>query len=161
MNRKKTIKISVLAISAFFIVVAVLIVCSAGEQKTKNEKITAEQDTSSQKDVMEKYNYTGSKYRSPFSASAGAAAVFSEESGEKTVKMTISVDSLKVSGSFSDKKGEYAILTTGTGEYYVVKNGRLYDRDGIQQPDIAAVIKKGKVLLIGKDSKVFEFTIPE
>jgi Tfp pilus assembly protein PilP len=109
-------------------------------KKIKDEKIEMPKEFE-----QERHEYQGGRYRSPFSESAVSVAPATEaESMDFKAALKISSpENLKVTGFFADKAGEYVILT-GVSEFYVVKHGRIYNEDGDEVPDIAAIIKKDK-----------------
>lgn len=107
-----------------------------------------------------KYKYEGLKYGSPFSPSGrvtSAKKITAEQEGTKVIE---SPESLKVTGLFTDKEGKYAILS-GVGEFYIVKQGRLYNEDEHEMPGIAAIIKESKIILITDEDKMYELPVPE
>jgi len=148
-------------LSIFIFLVLTLYGCGSGNvqprrpigrpRKTKFEK--------PEEITVPEYTYGGIKYRSPFSASgaAGSSARY-VPSGEQTIE--INPESLKVTGFISDSRQRYAILS-GPGEYYIVKQGRLYNEDEKEVPGVAAIVKENKVMLITDKNTVHELIIPD
>ena len=105
------------------------------------------------------HKYTGAKYRSPF-LPAGVAREMARIDTPVGDIPAISPEGLRVTGYFSDKKERYAILS-GAGEFYIIKQGRLYDENENEVPGIAAIIKEDKIILITDKDTMYELPVPE
>lgn len=125
-------------------------------RKPKAEKIKEPE-----KIKMPEHKYGGLKYRSPFSSSGrGSAKTARVTTGKLVTAADINPDGLKVTGYFSDREGKYAILS-GVGEFFIVKNGRLFTEDKKEVIGVAAIIKDNKIVLITDENNIYDFTIPE
>lgn len=125
-------------------------------KKDKKQKIAK-----SRKEIeAAKYKYEGLKYGSPFSPSKRASSITEKTTSGDGAKSIESPESLIVTGLFTDKEGKYAILS-GVGEFYIVKQGRLYNEDEHEMPGIAAIIKESKIILITDEDKMYELPVPE
>lgn len=169
MMRKKVLNIILL-----YLVILFLTGCSGEPQQTRRIRIAGKKSKKSDeiekpKEIkVTKHEYNGSKYRSPFSVSSvGASPVVSRKSSADTASsdgVTLSIQdpgSLKITGVFTHKEDEGYYIVSNPNEFYIVKKGRLYNGEEEEIPDIAAVIKKDKLILITDENKTYELDIPE
>lgn len=108
------------------------------------------------------HKYGGGKYRSPFALSQKSTEGGSINLNFRTKpgEIQIEPESLKVTGVILGDKGKYAILS-GSADFYIVRDGRLFSYDEVEIPGIAAVIKDKVVILITDDNTTYELPIPQ
>ncbi len=103
---------------------------------------------------IKEYKYTGMRYRSPFLPDGTARAI------DAAAEHHINFDELKVTGYFSTKKERYVILS-GVEEFYIVKQGRLFNENEEEVRGVAAIIKEDKIILITEKDTIYELAIPQ
>ncbi len=137
------------------------------ESRIRKGKVRKKADEKTEKPEEKKeelYEYGGLKYRSPFSVSGGVSSGLGKKNNVSDIsgvsRTVMSPESLVVTGFVSDNDGDFALLS-GANEFYVVKNGRLYNEDKFEMIGIAAVIKRNKIILITDDSEMYELLIPD
>jgi len=150
-----------------FVLVLSLCICAActscGRKKTqkkpappappvvKTEVVGREKER--KEDV--KYEYKGADYRDPF-IPVGASI-----GGMGTGEVDITLLALKgIVESIATGK-RFAVLSAPGGINYVTRDGKLVDPRDKVVPGIAVIVKKDRVILITKDSRLKEFVLRE
>lgn len=106
-----------------------------------------------------KYIYKSSGRRDPFVPLVGRVEVRPVDTGKVSPvsKTQVNIAMLTVKGLIWDKEKPFVLFKAPDGTSYIVKEQRLVDDRGRIIEGIAAIIKKDKVVLIGKDNNIKEF----
>jgi len=151
-------------IIAIIFVLIVLALSSCGKKKAKpvsieplkEKEMSTVKKSEEQKQV--RYRYAGEKCRDPF-----APLEEMEEGVGKMGKRGIPFDlsSLKLTGIIisPSTRERYALIEAGGGKGYIVKGGRLIDNYNNTVEDVAAIVRKDKVILIISDNVIRELEL--
>ena len=104
-----------------------------------------------------RYAYKGGTYRDPLIPGGGASSYSSlNVAGEGEETMTgEKMVTLQLKGIFMDEKiGNIAIVSETSGNSYILKNGKLYNKKNKDIKGVTGVIGKKVVTLISSDTKI-------
>ncbi len=103
-----------------------------------------------------KYTYKGNIYRDPLIPAGGAHYSSVGIAGESGETMTgEKMATLQLKGIFRDEKvGNIAIISETSGDSYILKNGKLYNRKNKIVRGVAGIIGKNSATLFSNDIKI-------
>lgn len=109
------------------------------------------------KEEVKKYVYPHSQERDPFIPLVGDSKGY--YSGGDSQSIVQNLANLELKGIIKDQKGKVAMIGSSTGESYMLRSGRIYDRRNRMVSGISGVIKENSVVLISQNKAVKELPL--
>lgn len=144
----------------FFLLCMVLII---GGCSKKNSEVPIEQPIQRvetpaqvpQKTEQPLYQYAGAKFRDPFIPLTGGKSYKRNVQGDTTLDPA----SLMLKGIIMDTTDRMATLIDTSGNSYMIKNKRLFNRKGEEVPGVVGIVKLESVVIITEDKTVRELKL--